>query len=81
MSQSIDTPAVTTADEHSAPPARTGGPGQFAGMVGSSIAAKNSTDWVLHFLNSAYYAKSEDERDLDDRQDPADACHVLQPFG
>jgi hypothetical protein len=35
-------------------------------MVGSSIAAKNSTDWVLHFLNSAYYAKSEDERDLDD---------------
>jgi hypothetical protein len=35
-------------------------------MVGSSIAAKNSTDWVLHFLNSAYYTKSEDERDLHD---------------
>jgi hypothetical protein len=35
-------------------------------MVGSSIAAKNSTDWVLHFLNSAYYAKAEDARDLDD---------------
>ena len=66
MSQSTDTPTVTTADEPSAPPARTGGLGQFAGMVGSSIAAKNSTDWVLHFLNSAYYTKSEDERDLDD---------------
>jgi hypothetical protein len=35
-------------------------------MVGSSIAAKNSTDWVLHFLNAAYYTKSDDERDLDD---------------
>jgi hypothetical protein len=35
-------------------------------MVGSSIAAKNSTDWVLHFLNAAYYARSEDERELDD---------------
>jgi hypothetical protein len=35
-------------------------------MVGSSIAAKNSTDWVLHFLNAAYYTKSEEQRDLDD---------------
>jgi hypothetical protein len=35
-------------------------------MVGSSIAAKNSTDWVLHFLNAAYYTKSGGERDLDD---------------
>jgi hypothetical protein len=35
-------------------------------MVGSSIAAKNSTDWVLHFLNAAYYTKADDERDLDD---------------
>ena len=66
MSQSTDTPTVTTTDEPSTPPARTGGIGQFAGMVGSSIAAKNSTDWVLHFLNAAYYTKSEDERDLDD---------------
>jgi hypothetical protein len=35
-------------------------------MVGSSIAAKNSTDWVLHFLNAAYYTKADDERDLED---------------
>jgi hypothetical protein len=35
-------------------------------MVGSSIAAKNSTDWVLHFLNAAYYTKADEERDLDD---------------
>jgi hypothetical protein len=34
-------------------------------MVGSSIAARNSTDWVLHFLNAAYYTKSDHERDLD----------------
>jgi hypothetical protein len=66
MSPSTDTPTVTTTDEPSAPPARSGGLGQFAGMVGSSIVAKNSTDWVLHFLNAAYYTKSEDERDLDD---------------
>ena len=66
MSHAADTPPVTTTDEPSARPARTGGPGQFAGMVGSSIAAKNSTDWVLHFLNAAYYTKADDERDLDD---------------
>jgi hypothetical protein len=35
-------------------------------MVGSSIAAKSSTDWVLHVLNAAYYAKADDERELDD---------------
>jgi hypothetical protein len=35
-------------------------------MVGSSIAARNSTDWVLHFLNAAYYTKADDERELDD---------------
>src|SRR3974390_959620 len=64
MSQPSDTGTVTTTDESSAPPDR--GLGQFAGMVGSSIAAKNSTDWVLHFLNAAYYTKSDDERDLDD---------------
>ena len=66
MSQSTDTPVVTTTDESPAPPDRGPGLAQFAGMVGSSIAAKNSTDWVLHFLNAAYYTKSDDERDLDD---------------
>jgi hypothetical protein len=65
MSTSTDTPIVTPTDEPSAPPAAGAGFGQFAGMVGSSIATKNST-WVLHFLNAAYYIKPEDERDLDD---------------
>jgi hypothetical protein len=66
MSRSTDTPRATTADKSSVPPDRGPGLGQFAGMVGSSIAAKNSTDWVLHFLSAAYYTKSDDERDLDD---------------
>ena len=70
MSRSTHTPTDTrvgtTIDERSAPPDAGPGLGQFAGMVGSSIAAKNSTDWVLHFLNAAYYSKSDDERDLDD---------------
>jgi hypothetical protein len=35
-------------------------------MVGSSIAAKDSTTWVLHFLSAAYYTKADDERELDD---------------
>jgi hypothetical protein len=35
-------------------------------MVGSSIAGKSSTDWVLHFLNAAYYTKADDERELED---------------
>jgi hypothetical protein len=39
---------------------------QFAGMVGSSIATKDSTPWVLHFLSAAYYTKADDERELDD---------------
>jgi hypothetical protein len=34
-------------------------------MVGSSIATTKS-DWVLHFLEAAYYTKAEDDRDLDD---------------
>ena len=66
MSQSTDAPTVSSTDESVPPPAGGPGFGQFAGMVGSSIAAKNSTDWVLHFLNAAYYTKSDDERDLDD---------------
>ena len=64
MSQAaaISTPST----ERSAQP--NGGPGlaQFTSMVGSSIAARNSTDWVLHFLSAAYYTKSDGERDLDD---------------
>ena len=39
---------------------------QFAGMVGSSIATKDSTPWVLHFLSAAYYTKADDERVLTD---------------
>ena len=39
---------------------------QFAGMVGSSIATRDSTPWVLHFLSAAYYTKADDERQLDD---------------
>jgi hypothetical protein len=35
-------------------------------MVGSSIAAKDSTTWVLHFLSAVYYTKADDERELDD---------------
>jgi hypothetical protein len=65
MSQSTDTGATATAPESRAP-ARTRDVVQFAGMVGSSIAAKDSTGWVLHFLNAAYYTKSDDERELDD---------------
>ena len=66
MSQSTKTSTVTTTDESSAQPDRGPGLAQFAGMVGSSIAAKNWTDWVLHFLNAAYYTKADDERNLDD---------------
>jgi hypothetical protein len=64
MSQPTDISKPATED--SAQPGPAPSLAQFAGMVGSSIAAKNSTDWVLHFLNSAYYSKSDDERDLDD---------------
>lgn len=66
MSHSPDTSTVPPTEESSAHPEVHPGFAQFAEMVGSSIAAKNSTDWVLHFLNAVYYAKSDDERDLDD---------------
>jgi hypothetical protein len=66
MSQSTDTSPTATTPEASAQPDRTPGLAQFAGMVGSSIAAKNSTDWVLHFLNAAYYTNADEERELDD---------------
>ena len=66
MSKSTDAGTATTPEESAAQPDRGPAIAQFAGMVGSSIAAKNSTDWVLHFLNAAYYAKAEDERKLDD---------------
>jgi hypothetical protein len=65
MSKSTDTSKVTTPEEPAAQPDRGPSFGQFAGMVGSSIAATKS-DWVLHFLEAAYYTKAEDERDLDD---------------
>jgi hypothetical protein len=66
MSKSTDARTGTTPEQSAAQPDRGPGIAQFAGMVGSSIAAKNSTDWVLHFLNAAYYAKADDERKLDD---------------
>jgi hypothetical protein len=66
MSESTDTSTATTPETPAAQPDRGPGIAQFAGMVGSSIAAKNSTDWVLHFLNAAYYAKADDDRELED---------------
>jgi hypothetical protein len=66
MSQSTDTSTVTTTEASAAQLDRGPGLGQFAGMVGSSIAAKNSTDWVLHFLNAAYDNKADADRELDD---------------
>jgi hypothetical protein len=66
MSQSTDSTTTVPTPEAFTPSDRAPGPVQFAGMVGSSIAAKNSTDWVLHFLNAAYYVKADEERDLDD---------------
>jgi hypothetical protein len=35
-------------------------------MAGSSIAAPGAVAWVTDFLNAAYYARSEDERDVAD---------------
>jgi hypothetical protein len=66
MTQPADRATTTAVPEATTPSDRGPGVAQFAGMVGSSIAAKNSTDWVLHFLNAAYYTKADDERDLDD---------------
>ena len=35
-------------------------------MAGSSIAAPGAIAWVTDFLNAAYYARAEDERDVED---------------
>jgi hypothetical protein len=66
MNESTDSTAPATARAGSAQADRASGFAQFAGMVGSSIAAKDSTTWVLHFLSAAYYTKADDERELDD---------------
>jgi hypothetical protein len=42
------------------------GPLRFARMAGSSIAAPGAIAWVTDFLNASYYARSNDERDVDD---------------
>ena len=39
---------------------------RFARMAGSSIAAPAAAWWVTDFLNAAYYARGEDERDVRD---------------
>jgi hypothetical protein len=39
---------------------------RFARMAGSSIAAPAAAWWVTDFLNAAYYARREDERDVRD---------------
>jgi hypothetical protein len=66
MTKSADHSQTTTTPEDAAQGSRAGGLTQFAGMVGSSIAAKDSTSWVLHFLSAAYYTKANDERELED---------------
>jgi len=60
VSQPADPTPTATLPIGFEPPDRAPGLAQFAGMVGSSIAAKNATDWVLHFLNAAYYTKADD---------------------
>ncbi len=42
------------------------GPLRFARMAGSSIAAPGAIAWVTDFLNAAYYARAESERDVRD---------------
>ena len=42
------------------------GPVRFARMGGSSIAAPSAAGWVTDFLNAAYYARRETDRDVDD---------------
>jgi len=42
------------------------GAARTARMAGSSIAAPGAAGWVTDFLNAAYYARGEDERDVDD---------------
>jgi len=66
MSTSTDSDTTATTPERAAQADRAAGFAQFAGMVGSSIAAKDSATWVLHFLSAAYYTKAADERELDD---------------
>jgi hypothetical protein len=66
MSESADRSTAATTPEGGTPPDRAGGLRQFAAMVGSSIAGKDSTSWVLHFLSAAYYTKANDERQLED---------------
>jgi hypothetical protein len=39
---------------------------RFARMPGSSIAAPDALGWVTDFLNAAYFARPEGERDVDD---------------
>jgi hypothetical protein len=66
MSKPADSDTAATMPDGAAQADRASGFTQFAGMVGSSIAAKDSTTWVLHFLSAAYYTKPDDERELDD---------------
>ncbi len=42
------------------------GPVGFARMAGSSIAGPSALEWVTDFLNAAYFARREDERDVAD---------------
>ncbi len=42
------------------------GPVRTARMMGSSIAAPSAAPWVTDFLNAAYYARPEGERDVAD---------------
>ena len=66
MNKTTDSDTTATTPERAARADRASGFAQFAGMVGSSIAAKDSTTWVLHFLSAAYYTKADDKRELDD---------------
>src|SRR6056297_1401042 len=37
-----------------------------ARLVGTTVAAPSAAVWITDFLNAAYYARAEDERDLED---------------
>ncbi len=52
--------AVLTDRLRSAPVTRT------AAMAGSTLAAPTAAAWITDFLNAAYYAKDQPDRDLDD---------------
>jgi len=60
---SIDTHFTTNEAE---PWLRMPGELRFARMSGSSIAAPDALGWVTDFLNSAYFARPRDARDIDD---------------